>query len=155
MKRIQTVLFVFVLASSPALAGKPALDPPGHGGAGESSRTYSIDDALGRLNQIEDALASFVAVTELAASRLGPHDLDALGNTDWESQNLGFPNWVDSVKGALYWADYRIAQLELEIATARYEAGEVDLSVVAAAEDRYTVAYTMYVDHLQRSVVVD
>lgn len=151
-------LLVVLVAGALAFAAKPEADS---GGAADECAAhsavdeFSIDDAVYRLDQIDDALASFMTLTDLASPHFSSHEFEAIGNTDWETQNLGFHNWSYAIRGALYYADYRIAELELSIIQARYEDGDASLSELTAAEDYYTVAYTMFIDFMQSSVLFD
>jgi len=104
--------------------------------------TFTRANADSRLDQIQEALASFSRFTDLVRtksnlnkdykiplidpnripknariiSQFSGEDLLAIGNLDWETQNLGFANWPKSIKGHMDYQAYEIAKLKLEIA---------------------------------------
>lgn len=85
---------------------------------------FSLDNSLMRIDQIDEALVSFRQLTETSQANLR-EQLSAVGNTDWETQNLGFHNWVNSIEGTLKQQDLQIKQLELELAQKQFEDGEI------------------------------
>jgi hypothetical protein len=104
------------------------------------SDRFSLANSLERLQQIRGALSSFVQLTEKSKPALGERAIARIGNTDWEIQNLGFPNWVGSVEGTLRKQDYQIKKLEFELATKQYEDGEVSQAVLDEKEVAYRLA---------------
>ncbi len=82
---------------------------------------FSLEDSLNRLSQIDQALTSFRRLTEKNKAKLGEAATAEVGNTDWETQNLGFPNWVSSLEGTLKKQNYQIKQLEFELAKKQFE----------------------------------
>jgi hypothetical protein len=86
---------------------------------------FSLSTSLKRLQQIESGLVSFHRLTKASQSALGKQAIAAIGNTDWETQALGFPNWVGSIRGTLKKQDYQIKQLELELAKKQHKDGEI------------------------------
>lgn len=87
---------------------------------------FSFANSLERVKQIESALNSFQNLTEKSRVSLNNETLNEIGNTDWETQNLGFHNWVGSVKGTLIQQDYQIQKLEYELAKEQFEDGEIN-----------------------------
>lgn len=77
---------------------------------------FSVENSRIRMRQIDTALTSFRQLTEISQKNLGQAEVAKVGNTDWETQNLGFHNWVGAVEGTILKQNARIAQLELELA---------------------------------------
>ena len=77
---------------------------------------FSVENSRVRMQQIDAALTSFRQLTETSQKNLGQAEVAKVGNTDWETQNLGFHNWVGAVEGTILKQNARIAQLELELA---------------------------------------
>lgn len=86
---------------------------------------FSVKNSLARMQQIDAALKSFRQLTEASQEKLGETEVAKVGNTDWETQNLGFHNWVGAVEGTLLKQNYQIAQLELKLAQQQYAAGKI------------------------------
>ena len=86
---------------------------------------FSVENSLARVQQIDAALTSFRQLTEASQEKLGETEVAQVGNTDWETQNLGFHNWVGAVEGTLLKQNYQIAQLELKLAQQQYAAGKI------------------------------
>lgn len=101
---------------------------------------FSLDNSLERLQQIRASLTSFQRLTEKSKPVLGEQATTGVGNTDWEIQNLGFPNWVSSVEGTLKKQEYQIKKLELELAQKQYEDGEITKAVLDQKEASYRQA---------------
>jgi hypothetical protein len=99
---------------------------------------FSAGNALERLQQIEAALESFRKMTEICEDRNLSDLLKEVGNTEWETQNLGFPNWAQSVEGALRKQALLIAHLEYELAQKRFAGREIDEKQLQAARKRWT-----------------
>lgn len=105
---------------------------------------FSYTNSLERLEQIEQALDNFRGLT---ASAYDWNDSAiATGNTDWETQNLGFTNWVGSVEGTLRYQELQIKQLELELARQQFADREISQAVL----DEKTAAYETAQDDFQR-----
>ncbi len=105
---------------------------------------YSVTSALESLSSIRAALISFTQLTEMSKKRLGARKLNSVGNTAWEIQNMGFPNWSSSIEGALYKSDFEIKRLEYELALERQMSGKINPEAVEkrktaldAAEKRF------------------
>lgn len=96
---------------------------------------FSLQEALARVQQIRVALTSFRQLTE--AERIVK---SAKHNTDWETQNLGFPNWVGSVEGTLKQQHYQVKKLEFELAQKQYQDGEIPQSVLSQRTQAYQQA---------------
>ncbi|MBW4648569.1 MAG: hypothetical protein KME06_07690 [Kastovskya adunca ATA6-11-RM4] len=93
---------------------------------------FALDNSLNNLKQVEGALSNFQSLTEKSKTALGEQAIASIENTDWESQNLGFPNWVGSVEGTLRKQDYQLKKLEWELAKKQFEDGEITQAVLDA-----------------------
>ena len=89
------------------------------------NKRFSFSNAMRRLKQIQGALSSFQKLTEISSGKLDKKELTNIGNTDWETQNLGFYNWVRSVEGTVMKQDYVIQKLELELSKLRFKEGQL------------------------------
>ncbi|NJN11356.1 MAG: hypothetical protein HC836_27025 [Richelia sp. RM2_1_2] len=98
---------------------------------------FSFDNSLERLNQIDKALNSFRVLTEKSKSVLDNKTLSEVGNTDWDTQNLGFTNWVSSVEGTLRKQDYQINKLGYQLAQKLYEDKAIPQSVLNQKQAAY------------------
>lgn len=98
---------------------------------------FSFNDSLDRIGQIRSALTSFQQLTEKSKSTLGEQTISSIGHTDWETQNLGFPNWVNSVEGTMRKQEYEIKKLEFELAKKQYEDGEITKTTLDQKEASY------------------
>jgi len=105
---------------------------PDPGGSPFPAVSFDPEEARMRLAQVEEALQSFTALTEIvlggqmltAHGRLEPVTVDpsvllGLAYTYWEDQYIGFPNFVRFIRGtvesqALEILELRIRVLELE-----------------------------------------
>ncbi|MBD2578309.1 hypothetical protein [Oscillatoria sp. FACHB-1406] len=92
---------------------------------------FSFPSALERLTQIKGALSSFIRLTEKSP------ELAGIGNTDWETQHLGFFNWTGAIEGTLRHQDYELKKLELELARKQYEDGEISQTALLEKEQTY------------------
>jgi hypothetical protein len=80
---------------------------------------FSLDTALSSLRMIEASLKSFRTLTEEVKGKVSQPRLKEIGNTDWETQNLGFKNMPGCVEGALRKQDYLIKELRYHLARER------------------------------------
>lgn len=101
---------------------------------------FSVTNAESRLNQVDQALGSFRAITEKSRGKLTAEELQKIGNTSWEVQSLGFQNWVGSVRGTLKNQDYRIKKLEYELAQRMFQSGEIKKEDLDRKEAEYNKA---------------
>jgi len=98
---------------------------------------FSLSNSLERIQQIKQALSSFQELTETSQPILGDRKIAEIGHTDWETQYLGFPNWVGSVEGTLKKQAYQIAKLEFELAQEQYQDGKIAQAVLEQKEASY------------------
>nr|WP_290226471.1 hypothetical protein [Trichocoleus desertorum] len=92
---------------------------------------FSVENSLARMQQIEAALMSFRQLTAKSQKNLGQAEVTGVSNTDWETQNLGFHNWVGAVEGTLLKQNHQIAQLESELAQQQYAVGRITKAELA------------------------
>jgi len=98
---------------------------------------FSLFNSLERIQQLKNALSSFQQLTEASRPMLGDRKIAEIGHTDWETQHLGFPNWLGSVEGTLKKQAYQIAKLEFELAQEQYQDGEISQAVLEQKEASY------------------
>ncbi|EDX78577.1 hypothetical protein MC7420_7230 [Coleofasciculus chthonoplastes PCC 7420] len=98
---------------------------------------FSLSNSLERIQQIRNALSSFQQLTETSQPILGDRKMAEIGHTDWETQHLGFPNWVGSVEGTLKKQAYQIAKLEFELAQKQFQDGEITQAALDQKEANY------------------
>jgi hypothetical protein len=79
-------------------------------------KRFSLDMALSSLQRIQASLGSFRALTEEAKGKISGKRLKEIGNTDWETQHLGFKNMPGCIEGALRKQDYLIKGLRYQLA---------------------------------------
>jgi hypothetical protein len=77
---------------------------------------FSLDIALSSLRKIEASLESFRTLTDEAKGKIPGKKLREIGNTDWETQHLGFKNMPGCIEGALRKQDYLIKELRYQLA---------------------------------------
>ncbi len=98
------------------------------------NQRFSLQHALSGLDFIEGALHSFRKLTEVSAGKISRETMKEIGNTGWGSQNMGFENMPNSIRGALYKQDYVIKKLTYELGKAKVRAGEQTPEDLANAE---------------------
>jgi hypothetical protein len=88
---------------------------------------FTQEEALESVEHMREALFSFVQLSEhVKSAKLVPEEkLQAMGNTSWETQALGFPNWSTTVEGTLRRKHYELKKAEFELAELRLERGDV------------------------------
>jgi hypothetical protein len=103
-------MFIFTLVLSPcALAENKE-----QAAARAESADFSLEDALFALENIRGCLQSFRQLTEEAQGKIPKAKLKAIGNTDWDMQELGFANNPNILEGTLKKQDYEIKKLQWE-----------------------------------------
>lgn len=107
------------------------------------SFVYNYITALEHLDSIKSSLNSYTEMTELADSKLK----DKVGNTSWEIQNIGFPNWTNYIQGTLLKQNLKIAELERKLASTPED--------ILRAQNYLDHAQNDYKDFIQRHQVVD
>ncbi|MDH5571444.1 MAG: hypothetical protein OEY89_06740 [Gammaproteobacteria bacterium] len=74
---------------------------------------FTVDNALLEFKKIEDSLEEYRQLTEQIRSNQ-KINLSAIKSSNWELQNLGFHNWLLSVKGTLLKQDYLLKKYKYE-----------------------------------------
>ena len=105
---------------------------------------YSTESALESIDYIKDSLDSFVRLSQIAEKKIGKKRLKAIGNTDWETQNLGFPNWTSAVKGTLLKNDYRMKKLEYKLEIMKLKSGKTNQAEVERRKKTFKAAETAF-----------
>src|SRR4051812_22390079 len=114
--------------------------PDAEEGAVEFRTSYAAGLAVQRLTQIESFLKSFVRLTRRASTLMTPDELKSFGNTDGTMQTIGFHNIPLIVEGTLLKQEYRLRQLEYELAQLKHAQGETTAAEVDAARRAYADA---------------
>ncbi len=82
--------------------------------------------ALFSLQKMQGSLMSFRILTEEAKGKISKQRLKEIGNTDWETQHLGFTNMPRSIEGALRKQDYLIKELCYQLAKEKFKQKAID-----------------------------
>ncbi len=98
--------------------------------ATEYEERFNLDEALECLAKAREALISFADLTErVRRDKLVPEsELERIGNTAWETQNLGLPNCGAAIEGTLRRQHYELKTAEFELAQMRLEKGQTSQS---------------------------
>lgn len=98
---------------------------------------FSLDNALSFLKRVHGSLQSFRDLTEEAREKISQDKLKKIGNTDWETQNLGFPNQVKSIEGTLRKQDYQIKKLQFQLIQEQTKQGTGKKEELGEAQKAY------------------
>jgi hypothetical protein len=79
-------------------------------------KRFSLEMALSSLRKIQASLESFRTLTDEAKGKISGERLKEIGNTDWETQHLGFKNMPGCIEGVLRKQDYLIKELRYQLA---------------------------------------
>jgi hypothetical protein len=115
MPRPLVILTIIALSSSVVIADlnlKPI--HPDESSQYTFEKRFSIDNALMSLSKIEESLDSFRDLTDKIRSNKAVN-ISKVENTDWETQNIGFPNMTNAIEGTLLKQDYLINKLQYEL----------------------------------------
>jgi hypothetical protein len=114
--------FIFVLALSPCALAQNKEQAAAR--AESADKDFPLDDALFALENIRGCLQSFRQLTEEAQGKIPKARLKAIGNTDWDMQELGFANNPNILEGTLKKQDYEIKKLQWERVQQRVKEGK-------------------------------
>jgi hypothetical protein len=114
--------------------------PDGEEGRVEFDHSYGWAPALDRLEQMRGFLASFRELTERVRTRLSRAELEAIGNTGWEMQHIGFSNLPLILEGTVLKQQYQLTQLGYELAQLKRQRGEAGAEQVDEARAEYREA---------------
>lgn len=116
---------------------------------------FSYDNAVLRLGQVRESLGSFQKLTKMAIPRLGNETVDSVGNTDFETQTLGFYNWTNALAGTLEYQRYQIAMLEYELAKKQFEDGQLASDILEGKHSAYEEAKQAFQTFLSEFSIAD
>jgi hypothetical protein len=119
------------------------------------TQRFAFAAAIARLEQIKQALNSFRQLTEGSRGLLQKKVISDVGNTDPETQTIGFPNWVEAVAGTLWSQNYQLKRLELALAQKQYQDGEISQSELEVKAKAYQNATTDFEQFWKSSPIVD
>lgn len=134
---------------------KPVQSPAEEPVAYTLHRRFSQAEALQRLDQVQAALLSFERLTTLAKPVVPAEKLTELGNLDWETQNLGFANWVGAVRGTVHKQHYVIARLQYDLALERLKHKETNAEHTEKARQEYEQAKKTFLDFWNSFCIAD
>jgi len=139
-----TIAVALVSVSILAALGQLRLDDRNQG-PGESAREtfdqrFALANAITCTKRIDRSLSSFAALTKLAKGKLTAAAIQKVGNTDAETQALGFPNWVGVIECTLRKQGYQIAKLEYELAVTQHKAKRISTSALNQKRTAYRKA---------------
>jgi hypothetical protein len=104
------------------------------------NQRFSLANALSRLGTIRDYLTSFRGLTEAAKGKIAPRVWKGIGNTDWETQALGFANHPAAIEGALRYQNYLLKKALCELAAAQAQVGRAPAKEVERARRDFAQA---------------
>lgn len=150
MRRITVVIVLVAMCLTVGIpfvssANAPSVD----------NERFSLANALTGVQNINDWLKSFQALTNLTADRITPEEKLQIGNLSADMQTIGFYNWVKSVEGTLRKQNYDIQKLEYELALERMASGKVSQAEVSEKERRYQEASRQMQDFLRTFHIAD
>ena len=155
-KMIKIVLTLTVLIAALPVSAEPDLKPVHPDEPVEYTiNRFSFEHALECIDTIRYALNGFSELTRICRYIMSEEELSIICYTDWESQYLGFVNWCGSVEGTLYYNNYRIRELEYEVALLRAESGDIDISSMENAEAELQLAESLFVNFRESFSIAD
>lgn len=151
MKGLILILAVCLQVGIPCVSGADALRTANN----IDNERFALEYALTGVQNINEWLNSFRALTMLTADRTTLEEKQQVGNLEADMQTIGFYNWVKSVEGTLHKQNYDIRKLEYELAQERCAAGKVSQAEVAEKERRYQEAESNLQDFLAKFHIAD
>jgi hypothetical protein len=82
---------------------------------------FLLESSLESLQQVQGYLKSFRDLTEETKTKVSRQKIKEIGNTDWETQNMGFRNFPRSIEGTLRKQDYQIRELRYQLANEMFK----------------------------------
>lgn len=135
-----TIVILIVLSFLP-VKGELDLQPrnPDEPGEYTFNERFSLESALHCIEYVKKALTSFRILTERVENenKLSKEEIAKIGNTDWETQNLGFFNMVGAIEGTLRKQNYIIQKLEFELAKEKLKSGKIKKENLKQKEIEY------------------
>jgi hypothetical protein len=141
--RRSSILVLVVMLVVPIVVAQPTELKPVH--PDETAKQtfeerFSLDTALERLGFVRRGLESFVKLTEACGKKVSAKAMEKIGNTDWETQNLGFRNAAGSIEGALRRQDWTIKHLQVQLVQERRKNGSASEEDVTKAQKAFDEA---------------
>lgn len=116
---------------------------------------FSTESALESIDYIKDSLNSFVRLSKISEKKIGKKRLKTVGNTGWETQNLGFPNWTSTVKGTLLKNDYLMKKLEYKLEKMKLKSGQSNRAEVDRRKKSFKAAEAAFKQFWSTASIAD
>jgi hypothetical protein len=104
------------------------------------NKRFSMDSALNTVQHLRSILTSFQTMTRMTKDKLTAKELQDIGNTEWDTQHLGFANHPNVIEGTLLKQDYLIKKLEYDLALERSKSGKVTAEELSKAQKDFKMA---------------
>ncbi|MFB2922296.1 MULTISPECIES: hypothetical protein [Aerosakkonema] len=140
------------ISGSTAIAQRTNQDEPNNVTLNER---FSLANSLTRIKQIQGALTSFRTLTQRSKPKLGQTAIASVGNTDPDTQNVGFSNWVGAVEGTVRQQNYQIKKLEFELAKKQFEDKQISQTALNQKRAAYQQAEREFQNFLNSFRIVD
>ena len=115
---------------------------------------FSIENAFNSLKEIEKSLISFQKLTDAIRSKK-TINLNRFASTDWEMQNLGFPNLVAAITGALHKQNFLIKKTKYDLACEQRKNGAITKKDFKQALKQYQEARDKFKKFQSAIVITD
>lgn len=135
MNKLITSLMILMLTTGGATIG--------HASNSQQTKDYLwnerfTDSSAGTgINYVRGYLKSFESLTKLTNSQLSPEQRGQVGNLGWETQSLGFNNWVNTIEGTMKKQACVIAKLEYDLAVEKFNSGKISQEDVLKYKNEY------------------
>lgn len=143
MRSASIVCALIILLCFTSIAGtEPELAPvhPHESASYTIEERFGFENALQVLVRIRSCLQSFRELTLAVKGKIPAERLGKIGNTDWETQHLGFHNGPGAIEGALRRQDLLIKQLCYELILEQQKNGTASEKDIPAAKMAYEEA---------------
>jgi hypothetical protein len=119
------------------------------------NRRFSLANALACMATLRDYLESFRKLAEAARGKIAGGAWGKIGNTDWETQALGFVNLPAAVEGALRYQNYLLKKALHELAAAQAQAGKAPAQRAEEARRELELAEKEFQGFWEAMAIVD
>jgi hypothetical protein len=116
---------------------------------------FSLDTALSSLQRIQGSLESFRKLTDEVQGKVSKERLKKMDHTDWETQHVGFPNYVKSVEGTLRKQEYLIKKLQFQLLQGQVKQGTVSKEEFADGLRAFEQAEKSFQEFWDKSRIAD
>ena len=106
----------------------------------EQDSELQLSSALQSLERMKEFLSSFRSLTEAASLFIPAARMKKIGNTDWETQNIGFRNMPQIIEGVLRKQEFLLRKLEYEAAQAECRQKKIEAEALKSAEQKFVEA---------------